>query len=57
MAQFKAIDGFNSMDTKELTGYLYQLNEQLKYMFNNLTPEDNIFQSGSCRNIWRMRKG
>lgn len=41
MAQFKAIDGFNSMDTKELTGYLYQLNEQLKYMFNNLTPEDN----------------
>ena len=41
MAQFKAIDGFNSMDTKELIGYLYQLNEQLKYMFNNLTPEDN----------------
>jgi len=39
MAQFKAIDGFNSMDTKELTGYLYQLNEQLKYMFNNLTPD------------------
>ena len=42
MAQFKAIEGFNSMDTKELTGYLYQLNEQLKYMFNNLTPEDEI---------------
>ena len=34
MAQFKAIEGFNSMDTKELTGYLYQLNEQLKQSYS-----------------------
>lgn len=45
------------MDTKELTGYLYQLNEQLKYMFNNLTPEDNYSNQAAARNIWRMRKG
>ena len=41
MAQYKAMEGFDKMDQKELTGYLYQLNEQLRYMFDNLTPEDN----------------
>ena len=42
MAQYKAMEGFDKMDQKELTGYLYQLNEQLRYMFDNLTPEDAI---------------
>ena len=28
-------------DLKKVQEYLYRMNEQLQYMFNNLTPEDN----------------
>lgn len=31
----------NQADLKMITSYIYKLNEQLRYMFGNLTPEDN----------------
>ena len=31
----------NEQDMKKIAAYLYKLNEQLSYMFGNLTPEDN----------------
>ncbi len=42
MAQYRSNEGLTNMDTDDLKGYLYQLNEQLRYMFNNMTPEDNF---------------
>lgn len=44
MAQFHMdtgeLNGFRG-DTSKIESYLYKLNRQLEYMFNNLTPEDN----------------
>ena len=44
MAQFSmdtgALNGIRG-DTSKIESYLYKLNRQLEYMFNNLTPEDN----------------
>lgn len=36
-----SVDRLNSIGDKKLRSYLYKLNEDLIYMFNNLTPEDN----------------
>lgn len=36
-----SVDSLNSVGDKKLRSYLYKLNEDLIYMFNNLTPEDN----------------
>lgn len=46
MAIFSAstVDKYNIGDDK-LRSYLYKLNEDLNYMFNNLTPEDNYSKS------------
>lgn len=44
MAQFHMDTGeLNGVrgDTSRIESYLYKLNRQLEYMFNNLTPEDN----------------
>lgn len=44
MAQFHMDTGeLNGVrgDTTKIESYLYKLNRQLEYMFNNLTPEDN----------------
>lgn len=44
MAQFSmdtgALNGIRG-DTSKIESYLYKLNRQLEYMFNNITPEDN----------------
>lgn len=46
MAIFNAssVDRYNIGDQK-VRDYLYKLNEDLTYMFNNLTPDDNYSQS------------
>lgn len=36
-----SVDRLNNIDDKKIRSYLYKLNEDLTYMFNNLTPEDN----------------
>ncbi len=43
MAVFSAasVDRINSIDDNKIRSYLYKLNEDLTYMFNNLTPDDN----------------
>ena len=43
MAVFSAatIDRLNSIENAKIRAYLYKLNEDLTYMFNNLTVEDN----------------
>lgn len=44
MATF-SVDSINSInensDMKKIKSYIFQLNDQLEYMFSNLTPEDN----------------
>lgn len=44
MATFN-VDSINSInensDMKKVKSYIFQLNDQLEYMFSNLTPEDN----------------
>lgn len=35
------VDRLNSIEDRKIRSYLYKLNEDLTYMFNNLTPEDN----------------
>jgi len=34
-------NGVNSIEDKAIRNYLHELNENLTYMFNNLTPDDN----------------
>ena len=43
MAVFSAatVDRINSIEDSKIRSYLYKLNEDLTYMFNNLTVEDN----------------
>lgn len=46
MAVFNAasvdrINKINSIDDNKIRSYLYKLNDDLTYMFNNLTPDDN----------------
>lgn len=42
MAVFNLGDELNSVsDVKQIKAYLYKLNEELQYMFSNLTPDDN----------------
>lgn len=43
MAVFSAasVDRINSIDDSKIRSYLYKLNDDLTYMFNNLTPDDN----------------
>ena len=36
-----SVDRLNSIEDRKIRSYLYKLNEDLNYMFNNLTPEDN----------------
>lgn len=36
-----SVDRLNSIEDRKIRSYLYKLNEDLTYMFNNLTPEDN----------------
>lgn len=36
-----SVDRLNSIEDQKIRSYLYKLNEDLTYMFNNLTPEDN----------------
>lgn len=36
-----SVDRLNSIEDRKIRSYLYKLNEDLAYMFNNLTPEDN----------------
>ncbi len=36
-----SVDRLNSIEDRKIRAYLYKLNEDLTYMFNNLTPEDN----------------
>ena len=36
-----SVDRLNSIGDRKIRSYLYKLNEDLTYMFNNLTPEDN----------------
>ncbi len=36
-----SVDRLNNIDDRKIRSYLYKLNEDLTYMFNNLTPEDN----------------
>lgn len=36
----------NEADIKKIAAYLYKLNEDLRYMFGNITPEDN-YSSGA----------
>lgn len=35
------LGNLNQIEDKKIQSYLYKLNEDLTYMFNNLTPEDN----------------
>ena len=32
----------DTVDSSKIESYLYELNENLTYMFNNLTPEENF---------------
>ena len=41
MAIFKSSTGTNAIQDKAVRNYLMELNENLTYMFQNLTPEDN----------------
>ena len=41
MAIFKSSTGINSITDKSVRNYLAELNENLTYMFQNLTPDDN----------------
>lgn len=43
-------------DSKRVADYLYQLNENLTYMFNNLTPEDNYSEDAKLQYIARGKK-
>ncbi len=36
-----SVDRLNLIEDRKIRSYLYKLNEDLTYMFNNLTPEDN----------------
>lgn len=47
MAVFSSgtLDRLNTIEDKKVQSYLYKLNEDLTYMFNNLTPEDNYSKS------------
>lgn len=47
MAIFKPniTDIETAKDLKGLKDYLFGLNEQLNYIFNNITPEDNFSSS------------
>lgn len=47
MAIFKAnlTNAENAKTVEDLKSYIYELNEQLNYVFNNLTPEDNFSAS------------
>ena len=41
MAIFKSSTGINQVQDKAVKNYLMELNENLTYMFQNLTPDDN----------------
>jgi hypothetical protein len=43
----------DTVDSSKIESYLYELNENLTYMFNNLTPEENY--SESARLIYAQR--
>lgn len=45
MSAFKVSDYSGEQDMKKITNYLYMLNEQLRYMFDNMDPEDNFSDS------------
>lgn len=38
-------------DIKQIAAYLYKLNEQLTYMFGNITPEDNYSQDAYLKYV------
>lgn len=42
MGDFKPSGFSGENDTKKIKDYLFMLNEQLRYMFNHLDPEDNF---------------
>ena len=44
-------DVYTDQDLKKVTAYLYKLNEQLTYMFNNLNPEDNYSKEAYVKYI------
>lgn len=47
MAVFNSatVDRLNTIEDSKIRAYLYKLNEDLTYMFNNLTPSDNYSEA------------
>lgn len=51
MAVFSLSLPREDMSKEDMTNYLFMLNEELKYMFSNLTPEDNFSDEAKERYV------
>lgn len=51
MAVFSLSLPREDMSKEDMTNYLFMLNEQLRYMFSNLTPEDNFSEAAKERYV------